>query len=63
MVRIDGAPFTTYAADGLIARYDLVVLADDRRFFPPYQAAALPASESAAVTPDGRFPRRTLPPE
>ena len=30
-----------YATDGLIARYDLVVLADDRRFFPPYQAAAL----------------------
>ncbi|MGE5231729.1 MAG: glycine betaine ABC transporter substrate-binding protein [Deltaproteobacteria bacterium] len=30
-----------YATDGFIARYDLVVLADDRRFFPPYQAAAL----------------------
>ncbi|HYL31370.1 MAG TPA: glycine betaine ABC transporter substrate-binding protein [Gemmatimonadales bacterium] len=30
-----------YATDGLIARYNLVVLADDRRFFPPYQAAAL----------------------
>lgn len=30
-----------YSTDGLIARYDLVVLQDDRRFFPPYQAAAL----------------------
>jgi len=30
-----------YSTDGLIARYDLIVLTDDRRFFPPYQAAAL----------------------
>jgi osmoprotectant transport system permease protein len=30
-----------YSTDGLIARYDLVVLEDDRRFFPPYQAAAI----------------------
>jgi osmoprotectant transport system permease protein len=30
-----------YSTDGLIARYDLVVLADDRHFFPPYQAAAV----------------------
>ena len=30
-----------YSTDGLIARYDLVVLSDDRGFFPPYQAAAL----------------------
>ena len=30
-----------YSTDGLIARYDLVILRDDRRFFPPYQAAAL----------------------
>jgi Periplasmic glycine betaine/choline-binding (lipo)protein of an ABC-type transport system (osmoprotectant binding protein) len=30
-----------YSTDGLIARYDLVVLADDRHFFPPYEAAAL----------------------
>ena len=28
-----------YSTDGLIARYDLVVLEDDRRFFPPYEAA------------------------
>jgi osmoprotectant transport system permease protein len=38
-----------YSTDGLIARYDLVVLADDRGFFPPYQAAAL---VSAAVARD-----------
>ena len=30
-----------YSTDGLIARYDLVVLRDDRAFFPPYEAAAL----------------------
>lgn len=30
-----------YSTDGLLARYDLVTLADDRHFFPPYQAAAL----------------------
>ncbi|CAN5854003.1 glycine betaine ABC transporter substrate-binding protein [soil metagenome] len=30
-----------YSTDGLIARYDLVVLRDDRGFFPPYEAAAL----------------------
>ena len=33
-----------YATDGFIARYDLVVLQDDRRFFPPYQAAAMVGS-------------------
>jgi osmoprotectant transport system permease protein len=30
-----------YSTDGLIDRYGLVVLEDDRRFFPPYEAAAL----------------------
>jgi osmoprotectant transport system substrate-binding protein/osmoprotectant transport system permease protein len=30
-----------YSTDGFIARYDLVVLQDDRHFFPPYEAAAL----------------------
>lgn len=30
-----------YSTDGLIARYRLVVLQDDRHFFPPYEAAAL----------------------
>ncbi len=30
-----------YSTDGLINRYDLVVLTDDRGFFPPYEAAPL----------------------
>jgi osmoprotectant transport system permease protein len=30
-----------YATDGFIARYDLVVLEDDRHFFPPYEAAGI----------------------
>jgi osmoprotectant transport system permease protein len=30
-----------YSTDGLIKRYDLVVLRDDKAFFPPYEAAAL----------------------
>lgn len=30
-----------YATDGQIARYGLTVLADDRGFFPPYDASAL----------------------
>ena len=30
-----------YSTDGAIARYDLAVLADDRNFFPPYDAAPL----------------------
>jgi len=30
-----------YSTDGLISRYDLVVLVDDRGFFPPYEAAAI----------------------
>ena len=30
-----------YSTDGLLARYDLVTLVDDRHFFPPYQAAAI----------------------
>jgi osmoprotectant transport system permease protein len=30
-----------FSTDGLIARYDLVVLRDDRHFYPPYEAAAV----------------------
>ena len=37
-----------YSTDGLIARYDLVVLEDDRGFFPPYEAAALVSARLAA---------------
>lgn len=40
-----------YSTDGLIARYDLVVLEDDRRFFPPYEAAALVGRRLQAEQP------------
>lgn len=40
-----------YSTDGLIARYDLVVLEDDRRFFPPYEAAALAGAALAEREP------------
>jgi osmoprotectant transport system permease protein len=41
-----------YATDGLLARYDLVVLEDDRKFFPPYDAAALVSARLARDRPD-----------
>ena len=37
-----------FSTDGLLARYGLVVLEDDRRFFPPYEAAALLGARAAA---------------
>jgi osmoprotectant transport system permease protein len=58
-----------YSTDGLIARYDLVVLRDDRRFFPPYQAAALvsgelveqvPAAVAALTELSGRLDESTM---
>ena len=53
-----------YSTDGLIDRYDLVILEDDRRFFPAYEAAALvgrrvrrelPAAVAALTTLSGRL--------
>ncbi len=41
-----------YSTDGLIARYDLVVLDDDKRFFPPYEASALVGPRLSAENPD-----------
>lgn len=41
-----------YSTDGLLAKYDLVVLEDDRHFFPPYEAAALVSPRLAAERPD-----------
>jgi osmoprotectant transport system permease protein len=41
-----------YSTDGLIARYDLVVLTDDRHFFPPYEAAALVSGRLVSEMPD-----------
>jgi osmoprotectant transport system permease protein len=58
-----------YSTDGLIARYDLVVLDDDQRFFPPYQAAALvsrrladsvPAAVGALAELSGRLDEATM---
>ncbi len=58
-----------YSTDGLIARYDLVVLEDDRRFFPPYQAAPLvgrrltdsvPAAIAALTELSGRLDEATM---
>ena len=41
-----------YSTDGLLARYDLVTLDDDRHFFPPYEAAALVSPRLALTRPD-----------
>ncbi len=40
-----------YTTDGLIVVHDLVVLADDREFFPPYEAAPLVRGETLARYP------------
>ena len=40
-----------YSTDGLIDRYDLVILEDDRRFFPAYEAAALVGSRALREVP------------
>ena len=42
-----------YSTDGFIARYDLVILKDDRGFFPPYEAAALISPGFARDLPAG----------
>lgn len=42
-----------YSTDGFIARYDLVVLKDDLRFFPPYEAAGLVSPGFARDIPAG----------
>jgi osmoprotectant transport system permease protein len=58
-----------YSTDGLLARYDLVVLEDDRGFFPPYQAAAMvgarlwrdsPAAVAALTRLSGRLDAETM---
>jgi osmoprotectant transport system permease protein len=40
-----------YSTDGMIDRYDLRVLSDDKHFFPPYEAAALVSSRLANDNP------------
>jgi osmoprotectant transport system permease protein len=58
-----------YSTDGLIDRYGLVVLEDDRRFFPPYEAAILvgarlrrdnPAAVAALSELSGRLDVQTM---
>ncbi len=41
-----------YSTDGQIARYDLVVLQDDRGFFPPYDAAGVVSRRLAEERPE-----------
>ena len=41
-----------YTTDGLLSKYDLVTLIDDRAFFPPYEAAALVSPRLAQERPD-----------
>jgi osmoprotectant transport system permease protein len=41
-----------YSTDGLLAKFDLVTLVDDRHFFPPYEAAAVVSPSIAATRPD-----------
>jgi len=40
-----------YSTDGLIARYHFRVLVDDRKFFPPYEAAALVSARLGTENP------------
>jgi osmoprotectant transport system permease protein len=58
-----------YSTDGLLARYDLVTLVDDRHFFPPYEAAALvsgrlerevPAALATLTLLSGRLDEQTM---
>ena len=42
-----------YATDGLLAKYDIVTLDDDRHFFPPYDAAAIVSARLMAQDPAG----------
>jgi osmoprotectant transport system permease protein len=41
-----------YSTDGLLARYKLVVLADDRHVFPPYDASAVLSPRVTSTRPD-----------
>ncbi|WP_411281193.1 glycine betaine ABC transporter substrate-binding protein [Gemmatimonas sp.] len=41
-----------YSTDGLLERYNLVTLVDDRAFFPPYEAAILLSPRVTASRPD-----------
>jgi osmoprotectant transport system permease protein len=58
-----------YSTDGLLSKYDLVTLVDDRHFFPPYEAAALvsrqleersPAAIATLTLLSGRLDEQTM---
>jgi osmoprotectant transport system permease protein len=58
-----------YSTDGLLSKYDLVTLVDDRHFFPPYEAAALvsgrleqrsPSAVAALTLLSGRLDEQTM---
>ncbi len=49
-----------YSTDGQVARYDLVVLRDDRAFFPAYEAAPLIGRRLAGTRPDAVAALETL---
>ncbi len=58
-----------YSTDGLLARYNLVTLVDDRHLFPPYEAAALvtekleremPGAVAALTLLSGRLDEKTM---
>lgn len=58
-----------YSTDGLLSKYDLVTLVDDRHFFPPYEAAALvsrqieqgsPGAIAALTLLSGRLDEQTM---
>ena len=41
-----------YTTDGRIAAYDLVVLKDDKNFFPPYDASAVAPNKLLSKHPE-----------
>lgn len=41
-----------YSTDGLLSKYNLVTLVDDKHFFPPYEAAALAGTRLWRERPD-----------
>jgi len=41
-----------FSTDGMLVEYDLVVLEDDKNFFPPYQAVPIIKAETAQAHPE-----------
>jgi osmoprotectant transport system substrate-binding protein len=48
------------STDGLITRYDLVQLIDDRRYFPPYDAVPVIRQETLRKYPEVRDALKSL---